>query len=377
MPFSIRSLRRLPTPAVSLQSEPLLKVLTSKISTNRDSFTVDYLVHSCGLSFEAAISSSQKVHLESPKRADTVLALLKDRGFTKTQISSLVKKRPSLLLAHAHNTLLPKLEFFYSIGVSSSDLARTLSSDPTLLTRSIENQIVPSYNFLKSILLSNEKIVSALKRTTWIFLEDYSKNLMPNVERLREIGVTHSCISLLLTNFPEAVLQRHGEFNKVVKEVKEMGFDPKKSIFVMAVHAISGKSNKAIWNKCFEVYKRWDWSKDDIFAAFKKHPHCMMLSEKKIMLAMDFFVNKMGLPSKVIAQCPVLLFFSLEKRIVPRCRVIRVLMNKGLVKKDVSLATVLVPTEKCFLDRFVIKYEEEVPLLLRVYEGKIDVQFCN
>ena len=110
----------------------------------------------------------------------------------------------------------------------------------------------------------------------------------------------------------------------------------------------SGKCNKSIWNRCFEVYTRWDWSKDDIFAAFKKHPHCMMLSEKKIMKAMDFFMNKMGWSSKVIAQCPVVLFFSLEKRIVPRCRVIHVLKSKRLIKEDVSLATLLLPVEELF-----------------------------
>ncbi|EEF41626.1 conserved hypothetical protein [Ricinus communis] len=373
-PFSVGYSRQLKPPFVSLQSEPLPRAITSKISTKENSFTIDYLVRACGLSLEAAVSASQKIHLESPKRADAVLALLRDRGFSKTQISSLVKKRPFLLLAHPQNTLLPKLEFFYSIGASNSALARALSSDPTLLTRSLENQIIPSYNFLKSILLSDEKIVSALKRTTWIFLEDHSKNLIPNIELLREAGVLHSCISLLLTHFPEALMQRHDKFSKIVKEVREMEFDPKKSTFVLAVHAISGKGNKSIWNKCFEVYMRWGWSKDDIFAAFKKHPHCMMLSEKKIMKAMDFFVNKMGFPSKVIAQCPVVLFFSLEKRIVPRCRVIRVLMNKRLVKEDVSLASVLLPVEQCFLDRFVTRFAEEIPRLLSVYEGKRDVE---
>ena len=48
----------------------------------------------------------------------------------------------------------------------------------------------------------------------------------------------HSCISLLLTDYPKAVMQRHDEFGKIVKEVKEMGFDLKKSTFLLAVHAI-------------------------------------------------------------------------------------------------------------------------------------------
>ncbi|KAK6286193.1 hypothetical protein POUND7_012372 [Theobroma cacao] len=172
---------------VSLQNEASVKPITSKTTTKQHSFTITYLINSCGLSSESAISASQKVRFQSPERPDLVLALLENYGFSKIQISNLIRKRPVLLLANPENILLPKLEFFQSIGLSSCDLARTLSSDPTLLTRSLENQIIPSYDFLKSVLLSNEKIVSALKRTTWIFLEDPSKNLMPNVAFLREL----------------------------------------------------------------------------------------------------------------------------------------------------------------------------------------------
>ncbi|KAJ8772820.1 hypothetical protein K2173_027997 [Erythroxylum novogranatense] len=51
---------------------------------------------------------------------------------------------------------------------------------------------------------------------------------------LRESGVSGSSISILLANFPEALLQTSQEFSRVVEEVKEMGFDPKKLTFVLA-----------------------------------------------------------------------------------------------------------------------------------------------
>ncbi|XP_022758056.1 transcription termination factor MTERF8, chloroplastic-like [Durio zibethinus] len=356
---------------VSLQNETSVKPITWKTTAKQHTFTVTYLINSCGLSSESAISASEKVHFQSPEKPDLVLALLRNYGFSRTQISNLIRKRPVLLVANPENILLPKLEFFLSMGLSRSDLARTLSSDPTLLTRSLENQIVPTYKYLKSVLLSNEKIVSALKRTTWIFLEDRSKNLMPNIAFLRKLGVPQKFVSLLLTHFPEAVTQKHEDFCRIVGEVKEMGFEPRKCTFVLAVHALSGKGNKSLWEKCFEVYKRWGWSKDDILTAFRKHPHSMMLSEKKIMMTMDYFVNKMGCPSRAIAQFPVILFFSLEKRIIPRCSVFQILLSKGLIKEDLSLTTVLLPVEKRFLERFVIKYQEKVPELLSVYQGEI------
>ncbi|KAM7255302.1 hypothetical protein ACFE04_020543 [Oxalis oulophora] len=323
---------------------------------------------------QACTTMEQKLQLPSPEKPDLVLSLLRKHGFSKTQISNLVRKRPSLLLANPQNTLLPKFEFLYSIGIQESVLTRTLSSDPTILTRSLENQLIPSYKFLKSVLLSNERVIAALKRTTWIFLEDHSKNLVPNVATLREFGVTQKCIALLLTHFPEAVMQRHDQFYEILQEVKDMGFDPQKSTFVLAVHAKAGKANKSIWDNCCRVYSKWGWSKDDISIAFKKHPHCMMLSEKKIMENMDFFVNKMGLSSRLIAHSPAVLFFSLEKRIIPRFSVLEVLLSKGLVKEDYSLCTLLLPAEKGFLERFVSRFEKEVPDLLSLYKEKLDTK---
>lgn len=323
---------------------------------------------SCGLSPEIAISASEKVHFETPDRPESVLNLLRNHGFSKTHISNIIRIRPAILLTNPEKTLLPKLVFFKSIGVSTHDIAK----NPILLGRSLENQIIPSYNFLKRMLLSDEEVAAALKRARWFFIQDHSRNvnLVPNIDLLRELGVPESCISSLLTHYQEAVIQRHDQFIEAVNEIKKMGFDPMKLTFVIALHII-GKRSNSTWDRCCRVYTRWGWSKDEILLAFRKHPQCMTYSEKKIMNIMDYLVKKMGWPSGVIARCPLVLNFSLEKRIIPRCSVIQVLSLKGLVKKELSLSTMLVPTEKCFLTTFVTPYLAELPQLLSVYQGKI------
>ncbi|OWM87216.1 transcription termination factor MTERF8, chloroplastic [Punica granatum] len=336
------------------------------------SFTADYLVQSCGLTPAAAAAASQRVQFSTPEKPDSVLALLRSHGFSNAQISKLVNRRPSLLLATPESSLLPKLEFFYSIGVSRSELAKILSRDPTPLCRSLQNQILPSYEFLLGFLESDKKIISAMRRTSWVFLLDYTKNLAPNMEHLSKLGVPKSCLSLLFAHFPEALLKSHEEFVENAREVVEMGFDLKKTVFVLAVHVISGKGNRAIMERCKEVYARWGWSEDDIKVAFRKHPNCMILSEKKIDRTMEYLVNEMKLPARRISQCPAILFFSLEKRIIPRCEVIKVLLKKGLLKRDFSLSTFLLPPEERFLDRFVEGYQEEAPELMSVLRRKRD-----
>ncbi|KAJ4906374.1 Mitochondrial transcription termination factor family protein [Raphanus sativus] len=311
-----------------------------KDEQQRLSFTISYLINSCGLSPDYAIVAARKLLLDSPNAP------------TQFSTSSVTTVSPP-----------PR----------SPASSRNAPSNPRLRSHHLDKKprqpAHPFHNFLKSVLEADEKIVAALRRTTWIFLEDHTKNLVPNINHMSETGVPEKCVQLLLTHFPEAVMQRKDEFKEITKQAKEMGFNPGKTTFVLAIHALSGKGNRSIWDKCFEVYRRWGWSEDDIMCAFKKHPHSMMLSERKINRTMEFLVKEMNLEPRSIAGCPVVLFFSLDKRIIPRCSVVKVLASKGLVKEDWSLTSLLVPVEKVFLEKLVVKYEEELPELMDVYRG--------
>lgn len=100
----------------------------------------------------------------------------------------------------------------------------------------------------------------------------------------------------------------------------------------------------------------------------------MIMSQNKISRTIDFLVNKMGWESRKLISCPAVLFYSLENRIIPRCSVIKVLLSRGLIAKEVKPGTFLQPTETRFLEKFVTKYEKEVSKLYDVYEGKIGLE---
>ncbi|PQQ19677.1 uncharacterized protein Pyn_22608 [Prunus yedoensis var. nudiflora] len=104
-----------------------------------------------------------------------------------------------------------------------------------------------------------------------------------------------------------------------------MGFNLEKSTSVNALRAFGGK-NKLVLNRSREVLKTWGWSEDDFLSAFRKNPRCMIVSEKKLMQTMDLLVNKMGWSSGMIAKYSVVLGLSLERRLIPRCSVVEVLL---------------------------------------------------
>ncbi|KAG6645091.1 hypothetical protein CIPAW_08G099300 [Carya illinoinensis] len=276
------------------------------------SFAVSYLINSCGLSTKSAILASKRLQFQRSETPDSVVHLLKENGFTNSQISQIVRIQPSLLSCDPKKVLLPKIEFFRSIGFSCSDVPRILTSNPSLLGRSLEKCLIPCLDFLKSVLLEDEKVVLTVKRA-------------PRV----------------------------------------IPFDPRNTIQAFT------KITKSKLESKLELYKRWGWSKEIALLAFKRHPNCMLLSDEKITKAMDFLVNEMSWSSLNIARNPTVIFFSLEKRIIPRCSVIQILLAKGLVKSDLSSSTFMLPGERSFLDKFVIKFQDVVPGLRNVYLAKM------
>ncbi|KAK9923671.1 hypothetical protein M0R45_032078 [Rubus argutus] len=337
------------------------------------SFTVTYLTNSFGFSPELALtlSKSHRVRFESAEKPDSVIKLLKLYGLSHTHVSEIVKKRPKLLLLNAEKTLLPKLEFLGSIGISGTELARLLCFNPTILTLSLEGNLRPCYDISKTLRIPKEKLP--------YFLNNFRRNsirilsiVAGNISLLRAHDVPESSFPLWQPIYFTALCSDSEKVEANIKKVISMGFHPSYTTFMKALYVISAM-DASKWEQKMECYSKWGLTEDDVLLAFKKNPLFMSLSEKNLSSKMDFYLNKMGCQPADVAGCPDLLTYSLGKRIIPRCSVIRLLQLKGLiVKEDASINTILQKSEKWFLKRFVIKYQEQVPELFSIFEGKMD-----
>ncbi|GLT81024.1 hypothetical protein SLA2020_524320 [Shorea laevis] len=155
-----------------------------------------------------------------------------------------------------------------------------------------------------------------------------------------------------------------------------MGFNPSSCAFFKVTRTWPTRETEKLKA---EVYRSWGWSADEILLAFKKFPSLMSISTKKLTSVMDFLVPKMGWHPAAVASFPFVHASSLEKRIIPRCSVIQVLLLKGLIKEEIFLSTAMkedhpvkdlkiLLTKLCF-----IRYEKQVPHLLNIFEGKLDL----
>ncbi|XP_026427759.1 uncharacterized protein LOC113323641 [Papaver somniferum] len=342
-------------------------------SDSDSSFVVSYLIDSCGLSESEAITASKKLNFKTTSKPNSVVSLLKTYGFTESHISKLIPRYPSILSSNPHKTLKPKLDFFKSKGLYGFDLTNFISKEPLILARGFNNEIIPSFDILKSILHSDQNVIKMIKRNYRILSSNHVKRLMVNLELLRNQGVPEPHISIYLIRQPTAFSGDVAKFRKIVEKTKEMGFHPFNTMFLVAIQGLASMS-EANWREKKDVYKRWGWSEDHIQTAFRKFPYCMTVSEKKIMAVMNFLVNEMGYNSLSISTTPVVFCYSLKDRIIPRCSVIRILVSKGLIQEKNCINSLSTMVDKSFLEKFVKKYEEEVPEIMKVFQCQLKYQ---
>ncbi|KAK2387451.1 transcription termination factor MTERF15, mitochondrial [Trifolium repens] len=332
-----------------------------------DSFRLSSFIDSCGLSPETSLKLSQKLQIRNLEDGpNAVIQLFRNYGFSDSQLSTLVKRHPFVLLSKPEKTLLPKLKFFQSIGISTTDLPKILIGNTGFLKQSLEKNLIPRYHIIRSLVRNDKEVVSAFKRWRCNF---YGDSMLPNIEVLRKLGVPQSCVSLLVTNFTNVAFCEHSRFVKAVNIVKEMGFDPLKSNFVLALRVIA-RMDKETWESKLKIFERWGWSKDICLLAFQKHPQYMTISEKKITKIMNFFLKYMGLTPKDIARMPGILMRSFERIIVPRCEVVKILKSRGFINSGLFISSFIRVTEKEFMKRYVTPFEKDLPLILDAYKAQ-------
>ncbi|KAH6782388.1 hypothetical protein C2S52_000756 [Perilla frutescens var. hirtella] len=287
----------------------------------------DVLVHKHQFSPEfASLVDSHLPKFRSPKRVDSVLSFLKENSFTSAQLEKLVIYNPRILGFTIEGIEL-KLKVFQDLGLSSEEIAKMVSSNQTILHSSTSNKIIPSLSLLKGLLGSNHEVARLLRKSSWFLKGDLEKVLMPNVETLKSCGIPMVRILHFLYVQPRCFLLKPDIMRKSVDRAIEMG------ISLTSVNFINAASKGTI----------------SIFFIRK---------ENQDVIELVLATGKYNISN--IVDSPVLLGFSIEKRLEPRLQILGVLESRNLIKKQPALGTILRSSDDKFIDRFVRPYYDEI-----------------
>ncbi|XP_038690171.1 transcription termination factor MTERF2, chloroplastic-like isoform X1 [Tripterygium wilfordii] len=341
---------------------------SSSSSSPSHSFTVNYLMNSCGLPLNSAISTSNKIKLDKKNSwmPDSVLHLLKSHGFSKIQIVKLINTHPALLLRKVEGNLKPKFDFLIKNGFCGAILRELIVRNPVTLSRALDSHIKPFFELLKGVVETEEKVIAALRRSSWL-ISDWKRIMKPNIEYLISEGVPISNVSQIIVMHPRTIQHKYGKMIYAVEYIKKLGHEPNTPIFIFALKVFLSMS-ESTWKRKFEVLKSLGWSEEQIVSAFQRQPFFLACSEEKLKRATDFFLNTVKLDLDVLIAYPKFMMFGIDQRLLPRYKVLKVLESKNLLKDKGKNVWKLTLTEKVFQKRYVLKHVDEVPELLQIYD---------
>ncbi|KAL3732525.1 hypothetical protein ACJRO7_029221 [Eucalyptus globulus] len=348
----------------------LLEPPKSSSSSCSSSPLIDCLVKSLDLPLESAVSISQRLraHRNGVERADSVIGFLRSSGFGKAQIAKLVTNGPALLLSNVESNLKPKLEYFREIGLSQSVLLGTIAGNSKFFGRSLNSFYKPQIDFLKKYLRTSSALDIAIKRCSWILTVDRRYVLEPNIDLLMREGVRFDDVVILMLYQPKTLVMKVEKMAAFVESVKGLGMEPSSPKFIHGLRVMLSL-NESTWREKVENFKSLGWSQEECRSMFVRRPLCLAFSRENIRRKVDFYLNTASIARKVIVSQPLLLEYSVEKRLRPRHSVIMILRSKGLLKKQNSIVIPFSLSEKSFLEKYVMKHLEQVPHLMEIYRA--------
>ncbi|KAI3757420.1 hypothetical protein L6452_04957 [Arctium lappa] len=323
-------------------------------------FMVDFFVNSLGFSEHQALSAATKVsHLKSTQNPASVVDFFKQCGLDKTQIRNIVCFSPLILTTSVDKTLQPKFKIAQELGLSGSGLEKVFK--PSINFSS--NRLVANVNYLRKLLDSDEKVIKVIHKSWWWLSTNFAQKLSANLLVLKKYGLSDRKIEVILIKNPGYLLQTPEWLEATIKKAENVLGIPRGSPrFADGIEMVASMTTSKLEMK-FGIFRNFGWSDLEIITMARALPFCLSCSEAKLEASLNFFMNELGYTAAYLASHPKMLVYSLEKRVMPRNKVLEILKEKKVLKKNFSLCSVVALSEVKFVEDFVLPYRDFVPHL--------------
>ncbi|KAJ4743727.1 Mitochondrial transcription termination factor-like [Rhynchospora pubera] len=350
--------------SVRLRLRLRLRRLPSVSVSASQSFSPEYLIHSCGLPSDEAVRAYDKIrHLKSPEKPDAVLRFLRDIGISDSDIRRAVSRDARVLCSSVERNLRPNVAKLQEVGFSIHDISSIISRNPNLF----KFNFAPKIDFWFGVLGSVENLSVAIRRPHNFLTMNLEKAILPNLYFLKDhCGFSPSQIVRLIRSAPGVVGCSTESLKKKAQRADKLGIARSSGMFLYALITISKLSQHTI-DRRLNNLKSLGLSQEEVNLIVSKDPLLLGLKEKLVSSKMEFLLKDAGCDKLDVVQNPTLLNLSLENRLIPRNVVRKLLMSKGSPPANYKLISLVTPTEKKFVEKYVLPYEHVIPGLHRAY----------
>ncbi|CAH8256150.1 unnamed protein product [Arabidopsis lyrata] len=324
------------------------------------------------------------------------LKLLQSRGASSSELTEIVSKVPKILAMKGDKSISRYYDIVKEIveADKSSKFEKLCHSLPegSKQENKIRNVLVlrelgVPQRLLFSLLISNhhvccgkEKFEESLEKvvgmgfdpTTPKFVEALcivyglsDKRLEENFNVYKRFGLTVNDIWELFKKCPAFLGYSENRIIQTFEALKRCGLCEDEVMSVFKKNPLCLRASEQQILNSMETFIGLGFSRDEFVMMVKRFPQCIGYSAEMVKKKTEFVVKKMNWPLKVITLFPQVLGYSMEKRIVPRCNVIKALMSKGSLGSELPpMPSVLACTDQTFLNRYVVEHDEKLVLEL-------------
>ncbi|TKW41606.1 hypothetical protein SEVIR_1G327800v4 [Setaria viridis] len=350
---------------LSLQ-RALLSIAAATSSSPGHFSAEDYLVTTCGLTREEAAKAAKCFsHWKSPAKADAVLAFLTGPalGLSKADIALLVAKDPRILNSSVDKNLRARLDGFRSHGFSTAQIRSFVRAAPCFFR--IFN-IDEKLGFWMP-LFSPDKFLRIVKRNYYLVSSDLDKVVKTNIRLLQERGLSVQDIDRMCAANPRLLTCNPDVTRAVLVRADELGVPRNSLMFRQAVNSVAGLGPETMASKLKMIGKTLGCSDAEVARMVRMSPQLLRCSREKVQRVYEFLTKMVGVDAKYIQGRPTILMYSQERRLAPRNYVMKVLQEKGLMRKDLSFYSIITISDKLFYSRYIQAHKDVLPGLANAY----------
>ncbi|XP_020244181.1 uncharacterized protein LOC109822395 [Asparagus officinalis] len=324
------------------------------------------LINSCGFSSQKASAVVKHIPRSTlVGNARSVMHFFKHHGgLTETHIRKLISNYPSILNADVDKTLNPNLQTLREMGFGEDELPLLLTSNPPVLVNPLA---IPRLDFWQSLIgtVSRKELAFIFSRNRGLISQVIDSSIAPKIILLKSHGIPETEIIRIIKRGQGLISRSLGSIEALLRRVQELGFDVKTPMFGQALSALSGVRMDNVEEK-MEFFKGFGWSEEEFLSAVTKAPYLLRIAKDNVVEKMEFLVKEAGCEQSCIASNPLLLMFSLEKRLKPRNLVLQILKSNEIVQIR-TLSYIMSLSEKTFLQNIVLRHKEQVPKIHEIY----------
>lgn len=191
----------------------------------------------------------------------------------------------------------------------------------------------------------------------------------PNLAFLQQCGIGACEIPGMNLYSSRLFIMNPKSLQEAAERVEELGLKRGSQMFRRALALVAFMSKEDVTRK-LELFQKFGFSQDQVLVIVRKAPLVLPLTEEKIRRVMHFLMRDVGLEAPYIVQRPALFMYSLERRLLPRHWLLKVLREKGLLNVDVDYYYTAKLAERIFLQKFMHPFKDRVPGLADDYASR-------